>query len=99
MKPTVTETGSGPRDTSRVAEVLAQIALAAEIAAEAERAYPRSEEGAGQLHAAAELAHRGILRSICTLTEAEADSVEPAFSEFENVLLRLSSKSAHPGLS
>lgn len=75
--------------TPHVQIVLEGIAEAAGLAADAEMAYRLGEGRAGRLHVAAECAHRDLLRSICLLSENEADSVEPAFTELETQLLHL----------
>ena len=76
-------------ESARVHRVRAEIAEASRMAADAADAYRAAGERAGRLHAAAECAHRDLLRSICDLSESEADSVEPAFTELEKQLMRL----------
>ena len=78
-----------PKGTPNVRSVLTSIAEAAELAADAEMAYRLGDDRAGRLHVAAECAHRELLRSICQLSESDADEVEPAFTELETQLLHL----------
>jgi hypothetical protein len=76
-------------DSPQVMAVLDGIAEALRMTCEAERAYRTGDDRAAGLHAAADRAHRNLLRSICELSEIEADHVEPSFTELETRLLRL----------
>jgi hypothetical protein len=59
----------------------------------AKLAAKRYQEGAelvaGRLHAAAERSHLLILAAVCSLTEADADLIEPTITDLENQLYGL----------
>jgi hypothetical protein len=72
--------------------VAAEVAAAHLSANRAESAYADGDFATAEaLHEEAERRHTKILRAICELTDAEADAVEPAFSELEKRLFRLRS--------
>ncbi len=73
-----------------IAGVQQRIAEASTLVERAEAAYHSADGTAEPVRAAAEKAHLALLESLCRLTESEADAVEPAFTEFESGLLRLS---------
>lgn len=80
---------SGSNWTGTTESVMESIGEAMHLVRDAERAYRAGDDRAGRLHAAAESAHRDLLRTICELSDDEADAIEPAFTDFETHLLRL----------
>jgi hypothetical protein len=77
-------------DSPRVEFVLEGIATALQLARDAEEAQTANVARAGKAREMAEWAHYRLLGWICQLSEANADRVEPAFSELESRLERLS---------
>ncbi len=66
-----------------VSEVLGQIADATHVLDVADVAVQTSEAAASEQYAWVDRAHGEILQRICTLTDEQADSVEPAVSRLE----------------
>lgn len=66
------------------------IAEALRLMGDAEQASRRGDECAANFQATVNRMHRRLLRSICELSEEEADRVEPVFTELETRLIRLS---------
>ena len=93
---------TGPRAaaarSSNVNRILKNIAEASGLAGRSEEAYRAGDRHAERLRTGAESAHRELLLEICGLSEAEADFVEPAFTDLETRLLRLPAAAAlrHP---
>jgi hypothetical protein len=78
-----------PRIVS-VADISHDIAAAASCAASAEAAYYGDDlRGAQQWFRAADRRLAGVLATICRLTEAQADGLEPSVSAVDQRLLRL----------
>jgi len=76
--------------SSPVAKVLEEIAAATSSASLAESAFSAGDMTvAQQWHDNADRRCTTILGTICQLTDAEADAVEPPFTEVENRLSRL----------
>jgi hypothetical protein len=73
-----------------VSAILKQIEDAASSALRAEEAFRTGDPHAAGLDASAEAAHSEILNLICSLTDDEADLVEPAFTKLEHELIRVS---------
>ena len=69
--------------------VLQGIQQASQLTQAAEAAYERGDHDAGKLLNFVESAHFELLRSMCDLTDEEAGTVEPAFTEFEAKLMRV----------
>jgi hypothetical protein len=78
-----------PGESAAVTRVLSGIGDALSLVSRTEHAYRRRDQRAAELRAFLEGAHRHLLRSICDLSEEEADSVEPRFTELETRMLRL----------
>lgn len=86
----VVETRSGLGVSSGLAaNFLKDVERALRLLRLAEEAYRAKSRRAFVLHASAELAHYQLLKSICSMTGQQADLVEPAFTSFEERLLRL----------
>jgi hypothetical protein len=86
-------------DSPQVKRVLAGIAEAHALVKDAEEAYLRSGDRAATCQAAADRSHCNLLKAICELSEADANTVEPLFTEFENHLLRLRVRSDRSALT
>ena len=77
---------------SEIEAVLSDIATAVSYVSGAESAFAVGDFGtAGALHLQGEQFLTAILQKICSLANAEADSVEPLFTEFEERLIGLRS--------
>ncbi len=73
-----------------IRELETQSESAFALACAAENAYAvGTDEWAGMLHRAAELSHSGILAGITSLTDDEADELEPSITRLEYELFRL----------
>jgi hypothetical protein len=77
--------------SSRVASVLRGIREAASLANEAEQAFRAVDPTAAELRSAAERAHCELLATICSITDEEANTVEPLFTKLESQLLQIDS--------
>jgi hypothetical protein len=77
------------RRAGLLADFLNGVERALRLVRLAEGAYRAGSRRAGVLHASAEVAHYQLLKSICRLTEQQAEVVEPAFTSFEQRLFRL----------
>jgi hypothetical protein len=79
--------------------VLSEVADALRLVSRTEQAYRCGVHRVADLQAAVDYAHTQLLSRICELTEEEADSVEPLFTEFEIRMLRLPGGPNDPSLS
>ena len=88
-----------PSESAPVRLVLLEVADALRLVSRTEQAYRCGDRRAPALQAAVDYAHTQLLSSICALTEEEADSVEPLFTEFEVRMLRLPGAPNAPSLT
>jgi hypothetical protein len=71
---------------SRLLRVFVLIDEALKVTKEAEDAWERGDGRAETLSTAAEQAHCRVLKTICALSDSEAEAAEPAFTALENRL-------------